>query len=65
MANVVMQQFFALLLLLSAAAIVGAQPAGMPKLETWNPPELQTGAAKLVREYTAPEARQGVAVDER
>ncbi len=65
MANVVMQQFFALILLLSAAAALVAQPAGMPKLETWTPPELQTGTAKLVREYTAPEARQGVAVDER
>ncbi|MCU0227874.1 MAG: hypothetical protein MUF01_09575 [Bryobacterales bacterium] len=41
-----------------------AQPAGFPKLETWVGPALQTGVATLVREYPAPEARQGVAVDE-
>lgn len=42
-----------------------AQPAGFPKLENWEPPVLQTAVAKQVREYNAPEARQGVAVDEK
>lgn len=65
MANVVFQPIFALLFLAIAAASMMAQPVGMPKLETWAPPELQTGVAKQVREYNAPEARQGVAVDER
>lgn len=54
--------FFAALLL---SARLPAQQAGSLKFETWEPPELKTGAAVLVREYTAPEARQGVAVDER
>jgi hypothetical protein len=40
-----------------------AQPAGFPKLENWTPPVVQTGVAKQLREYAAPEARQGVAVD--
>ncbi|MCZ2155546.1 MAG: hypothetical protein LC114_16870 [Bryobacterales bacterium] len=40
-----------------------AQSASPLKIETWDPPPIQTGAATLVREYHAPEARQGVAVD--
>jgi hypothetical protein len=53
------------LIMALAAAMAGAQPAGFPKLETWEPPVVQTGTARLVREYNAPEARQGVAVDDR
>lgn len=53
------------LLALFICAFSPAQPSGPPKPETWTPPVLQTGTAKLVREYNAPEARQGVAVDER
>jgi len=45
--------------------LVNAQPAGFPKLETWTPPVLQIGAAKQIREYNTPEARQGVAVDDK
>lgn len=52
-----------LLLLYSVAGL--AQPASFPKLETWVPPVVQTGAATQLREYAAPEARQGVAVDAR
>ncbi|BEV10352.1 hypothetical protein ATDW_08480 [Asticcacaulis sp. DW145] len=44
---------------------VAAQSSGFPKLEEWTPPVVQTGTAKLIREYPAPEARQGVAVDGR
>lgn len=56
----------ALFLVLCLIAVAGqAQPAGFPKLETWVPPVVQTGTAVQVREYNAPEARQGVAVDAR
>lgn len=42
-----------------------AQPAGFPQLDTWVPPVVQTGTATPWREYKAPEARQGVAVDDK
>lgn len=60
-----MQRIFALLFVTLSAISALAQPAGMPKPEPWTPPVIQTGTAKLVREYAAPEARQGVAVDAR
>lgn len=52
-----------LLLFFLALSCASAQPAGFPKLEEWTPPVLQSGIARQVREYAAPEARQGVAVD--
>lgn len=65
MSSFAMRRIFVFLFLAFAAASARAQLSGMPKLETWTPPVLQTGVAKLVREYAAPEARQGVAVDEK
>ncbi len=61
----VMRHIAFLLFFLMASIGCLAQPAGFPKLEAWVPPTLQTGAARLVREYQAPEARQGVAVDDK
>jgi hypothetical protein len=52
-----------LLLFFLALSCASAQPAGFPKLEEWTPPVLQSGTARQIREYAAPEARQGVAVD--
>jgi hypothetical protein len=54
-----------LCLWLCLPCFLAAQPAGFPKLENWVPPELQTGVARQVREYNTPEARQGVAVDDK
>lgn len=60
-----MHALASLCLLFFAATAAHAQPAGFPKLDTWEPPVVQTGTATQIREYNTPEARQGVAVDDK